>query len=77
MVRYVGGIITTANTDPTSAASSGVWHIQEALTNTQGETWQKPASRGLFGIGIDAATYSTVMNKFNLKHQPIQQILEI
>ena len=57
MVRYVGGIITTANTDPTTSASSGVWQIQEALTNIQGETWQVPlpAGRALFGGAVPNA----------------------
>ena len=67
MVRYVGGIITTADTDPTSTASSGVWQIQEALTNTQGETWQQPLGDvGFWAGGEDASAYSATIDRVQI-----------
>jgi hypothetical protein len=53
--RYLGGYITATEQTPSTSSSTGVWQIQDALTNTQGETWQIVIiPRGLFFGGSDS-----------------------
>ena len=55
VTRYIGGYITATEQTPSTSSSTGVWQIQEALTNIQGNTWQipvPPSVRALFFGGV-------------------------
>ena len=48
-MRYPGGIVTAAPTDPTASVAKGMWTIQQAATYAQQGIW--PRSPGIPTIG--------------------------